>query len=172
MAGRKVKLTTDESDRKDQRDRTQKLIDSTKDMDALQSSPPRLLKGKARYIYTRLQPLLAQTKYVKQADLQTVILLCIQIEEYQKAYEHLQEHDQVQATYKTVVSPTTGKMKTDFTGYKKDPSIGIIDTCTAKIRALSTDLGLNPESRASLLKINDGDKDAPSMEEMRKAFGA
>lgn len=30
MLGRKVKLTTDKSDRKDQRNRTEKLIDSTK----------------------------------------------------------------------------------------------------------------------------------------------
>ncbi|KRL99755.1 phage terminase small subunit P27 family [Liquorilactobacillus satsumensis] len=170
--GRKNKLTTDKSDRKDQRDRTEKLIDSTKNMQSLQVSPPRILKGKSRYIYKQLQPILAETKYIKQADLQTVILLCINIEMYQKAYEHLQEHEQVQAVYRTVVSPTTGEMKTDFSGYKKNPSVGIINDCTAKIRSLSTDLGLNPESRASLLKIDDGDKDAPTFDQMRKAFGA
>lgn len=162
-----MKLTTDESDRKDQRDRTQKLINKTEGLDTIQSTPPRILKGKARWSYIQLQPILAQTGFVKQADLQTVISLCMNIELLNTSYEDIQENGTVKPIYKTVVSPVNGEvLATDFTGYKRNPSTQILDSATAKIKSLSEELGLTPQARASLLSLAQDDKPQESLSEM------
>lgn len=173
MLGRKQKLTTDKDDRKDQRDKTEQLISATKDMDSLQVTPPKELQGIARYLWTQLVPILNEQKYIKQADKSIVEMLCMQYELARRSYKDIQDNGTVKPVFRTVVNPVTGEViSKDFTGYKRNPSTQILDAATNKIKALSTELGLSPESRASLLKIDDGDKDAPSIEDMRKAFGA
>lgn len=167
MSGRKMKLTTDESSRADQRKRTENLIHKTEALEVIQLTPPKILKGKARWAYIQLQPILADSGLVKQADLQSVISLCMNIELLNTSYEDIQEHGTVKPVYRTVVNPVTGEViATDFTGYKRNPSTQILDSATAKIKTLSEALGLTPQARASLLSLAKDDEPQESLSEI------
>ncbi|WP_311408367.1 phage terminase small subunit P27 family [Liquorilactobacillus uvarum] len=183
MLGRKIKLTTDKSDRKDQRDRTQRLIESTKNMGSLQVTPPRHLVGVARYTWTQIVPILNKQGWLKQTDKAIVEQLCIQVAMYRDAYEHIFvgkpnkdgkcKPEGIQTAVYGVVQDSSGKiLDRPFIGYKANPAVKTIDGATAKIKTLSESLGMTPQARASLLKIDDNNKDSPSIEDMRKAFGA
>lgn len=162
-----MKLTTDESSRADQRKRTENLIHKTEALETIQSTPPRVLQGKARWAYNQLQPILADIGLVKQTDLQSVISLCMNIELLNTSYEDIQENGTVKPVYKTVVSPVSGEvLATDFTGYKRNPSTQILDSATAKIKTLSEALGLTPQARASLLSLAKDDEEGESLSDM------
>ncbi|MFT8584542.1 MAG: phage terminase small subunit P27 family [Liquorilactobacillus hordei] len=167
MAGRKMKLTGKKADKKYQRDRTQKLIEKTKDYSLLQKTPPRILKGKAKWAYKRLYPVLNESGFVKQADLQTVVTLCMNIELLNEAYEDIQKNKISKATYRTVVNPVTGEViANDFAGYRRNPSTQILDSATAKIKTLGEALGLTPSARASLLSLAKDDENEESLSDM------
>ncbi|KRM91486.1 hypothetical protein FC80_GL000453 [Liquorilactobacillus cacaonum DSM 21116] len=167
MAGRKMKLTEKKADKKYQRDRTQKLIEKTKDYSVLQKTPPRILKGKAKWAYKKLYPVLSESGFIKQTDLQTIVTLCMNIELLNKAYEDVQEHGINTPAYKTVVNPVTGKVIAhDFTGYKRNPATQILDSATAKIKTLGEALGLTPSARASLLSLAKEDENEESLSDM------
>lgn len=137
--GRKVKLTTDEGDRKDQRERTEALITSTKGMGELQSTPPRYLKGVAYAAWTELQPMLAASGLVKQADKSILVSLCEQLAVQRKAYESVMADGIV------------------LNNGRKNPAAQVFDTSTAKVKTLCDALGLNPQSRASLMNVTPDD---------------
>lgn len=165
--GQTMKLTTNPKDRKDQRDRTQNLIKETESMDKLQTSAPQALTGSARFLWTQLVPELNSLGYVKQADKQTVEMLCINYQMLRDAYNDIKEHGQTKEVYRTVISPVTGEIVSrDFMGYKRNPSTQILDSATSKVKTLSESLGLTPASRASLLNISDTDEDEPSLKEL------
>lgn len=168
MAGRKPKLTNDPNDRADQRRRTEKLVEDTKDMTKLQSTPPRYLHGAARTAWTKVVPLLNSTEWVKQADKQTVELFCINYQLMLDAYKDILINDQVSKIYRTVVNPVTGDVVAkDFMGIKRNPSTQILDSATSKVKTLAEALGLTPASRAQLLSITPPDNsDAPSLAEL------
>lgn len=168
MPGRKPKLTTNPSDRKEQRERTEQLITKTSGMKELQKTPPRHLKSYAHTLWINLFPILKETKYVKQADAKTVEMLCMNYQVMREAYDEIKENGIVKASYKTVVSPVTGEILAhDFTGFKRNPATQILDTTTAKIKSLSEALGLTPASRAQIMNIvPDETGDEPSLDEL------
>lgn len=162
MAGRKPKLTNDSSDRKEQRDRTEQLIEKTTEMKQLQKTPPRHLNSYARALWINLLPLLRETKYIKQADAKTVEMLCMNYQVMREAYEDIKENGITKEVYRTVVNPVNGDVITrEFSGFKRNPATQILDTTTAKIKSLSESLGLTPASRAQIMNIvpeeDDGD---------------
>ena len=168
MAGRKPKITNDSSARKEQRDRTEQLIEKTTGMKELQKSPPRHLKSYARSLWINLLPILRETNYIKQADAKTVELLCMNYQIMREAYEDIKMNGIVKASYKTVVSPVTGEVLAhDFTGFKQNPATRILDATTSKIKSLSEALGLTPASRAQIMNIvPDETGDEPSLDEL------
>lgn len=175
MAGRKMKLTNNKSDRKSQRERTADFMEHQTELETLQPTPPRFLKGAAKRLYQDLYRQFKNTdqlKVIKQLDIQLLVSLCMNYELLRKAYDDIQENGQVNKIYKTVVNPVTGDVIAhDFTGYKKNPNVQVIDNSTKNIKALCNELGLSPNSRASILKIGDDKDKGASPEELAKLFG-
>ncbi|MCS8582382.1 phage terminase small subunit P27 family [Latilactobacillus curvatus] len=175
MAGRKPKLTTDKNDRKDQRDRTAELIENQSGFRKLQKSPPKYLEGKAAWMYKTIYSELehsGQLEVIKQLDLNLVSVFCINYELLRTAYDDVRENGQTKMAFKTVVNPVTGDVIAhDFTGFKQNPNVKIIDMATKNIKALSIELGFSPTSRATLMKVIKPDKEGASMEEIAKMFG-
>lgn len=168
MAGRKPKLTDNPSDRADQRRRTEQLVEETKEMAPLQPTPPRHLKGVARYTWLKIAPILNETQWIKQADKATVELFCINYQLMRDAYKDILENGQVSKIYRTVVNPVTGKViSKDFMGIKRNPSTQILDAATTKVKVLAESLGLTPASRAQLLAIMPKEEtDEPSLQDI------
>lgn len=179
---RQTKLTTDPKDRKDQRERTENLISQTKDMRKLQESPPRHLKGVAKYVWKQIVPELNKQGWLKQSDKLIVEQLCSQVAIYREAYQHIFvgfpnkdgncEPEGIQQAIWTAVQDSSGKiLEHNFNGYKVNPAVKTMDSAAAKIKTLSETLGMTPSSRAQLLNIGDDDQNSASIDDMRKAFG-
>lgn len=173
MVGRKPKITTSKNDRKYQRDRTKKMIYSTKDMDGIPNEAPKYFKGIAKETWERLAPILNKSEVVKISDTTTLEMLCVNYEMAKKAYNNLQKYGQVNRIYRTLVNPVTGDVVgKDFCGYKRNPSTQILDAATNKIKSLAAELGLTPASRAQLLKLSDDDSDdGQSMDDILAGSG-
>ena len=157
---RKPKITTDKHARADQRRRTEKLIEQTKDVDDLKMTPPPYFSDLASTVWKTVIPVLKKMETVKQTDSAIVEAFCINYEQMVTAYNDIQEHGQVQGIWKTVVLPTgevledeKGNPRKDFQGFKRNPSTQILDAATAKLKALASELGLTPTSRASLINM-------------------
>ena len=157
---RKPKITTDKHARADQRRRTEQLIDQTKDVDDLKMTPPSYFSDLASMVWKTVIPVLKKMETVKQTDSAIVEAFCINYEQMVTAYKDIQEHGQVQGIWKTVVLPTgevledeKGNPRKDFQGFKRNPSTQILDAATAKLKALASELGLTPTSRASLINM-------------------
>lgn len=167
--GRTQKITTNPSDRKDQRDRTSALIEATQGMELLKTEPPENLAGIAKKAWETIVPILNSSGFVKSSDSSVVELLCINVELYRLAYESIKEDGIQSPIYKTSLSPLTGEIVArDFTGFKRNPATQIIDSATAKINSLSGLLGLNPASRQTLLAIVDDKEDEQSLGDLLK----
>lgn len=157
---RKPKITTDKNARADQRRRTEQLIEQTKDVDDLKMTPPPYFSDLASTVWKTVIPVLKKMETVKQTDSAIVEAFCINYEQMVTAYKDIQEHGQVQGIWKTVVLPTgevledeKGNPRKDFQGFKRNPSTQILDASTAKLKALASELGLMPTSRASLINM-------------------
>lgn len=157
---RKPKITTDKNARADQRRRTEQLIEQTKNVDDLKMTPPPYFSDLASTVWKTVIPVLKKMETVKQTDSAIVEAFCINYEQMVTAYKDIQEHGQVQGIWKTVVLPTgevledeKGNPRKDFQGFKRNPSTQILDAATAKLKALASELGLTPTSRASLINM-------------------
>lgn len=175
---RKPKLTTNQKDRKYQRERTKKLINETSEMPMLQSTPPRHLVGIARYAWKQVVDDLNGQGWLKQSDKAIVEQLCAQVAVYREAYQHIFvgfpdkksecKPEGIQQAIWAPVQDSSGKiLEHCFSGYKVNPAVKTMDSAAAKIKSLSETLGMTPQSRASLLDITDKD-DTESLSDVLK----
>ncbi|WP_461241100.1 phage terminase small subunit P27 family [Paucilactobacillus sp. N302-9] len=168
---RQVKLTDDKNDPKYQRERTNDLKKVNENIDELRTSPPKILKGTARYVWRRIVPLLKQMGYVRATDRDTIELLCMNVEMYHRAYKSIEEDGIQQPIYRSLQNSAGEKIGTDFVGYKKNPAVQTLDSATAKIKSLSETLGLTPASRAQLLTLVDDSEDSESLSDILNKKG-
>ena len=84
---RKAKLTSDESDRKDQRERTEKLHMTLESADKLSETAPQHLTGKAKKMWETIVPFLNESGYVINADSSAVETLAMNYQMLREAYE-------------------------------------------------------------------------------------
>lgn len=168
---RKHKLTENECDRKDQREFTAKVkaFQNDSGMQALSLKPPTYLRGVAKKTWRAIAPALNAGGLVVQNDSETVASFCIAVEMIQTAYADVQKNGIQSPVFKTVVNPVNGEIiSKDFTGYRKNPAVQTLSDNIAKAKSLSNELGLTPQSRASLLAAiaNDDDDDDESLSEI------
>lgn len=156
MAGRKIKITTNDKDRADQRRRTEELMTRTSDWQTLQPTPPRYLKGVAYQAWTELTPILNKSGLVKQSDKQIVSSLCEQIAVRRLAYQQVMENGIV------------------LDNGRKNPACQVLNDSTAKVKSLAESLGLSPQARASLMNVqtDNTDDDAADIVEKLKNVGS
>lgn len=164
--GRKNKITDSKHAKKYQRDRTKRLKKATDGWDDLQTTPPRYLGKTARMIYRQLRPTLEQSKVVKQADHAVVEALCIQVELLRIAYKDIEENGIQQAIYQTPISPNGEMGEKEFVGFRKNPAVNTLSDATQKIKQLSAELGLTPQSRATLLNLTKPEDEGDPMAEI------
>ncbi|WP_295745395.1 phage terminase small subunit P27 family [uncultured Limosilactobacillus sp.] len=161
--GRKNKITDSRKAKKYQRDRTKQLKKVTDGWDGLQKTPPRYLSKTGARLYRQLWLLLQDTQVVKQADHSVVEALVVQMELARMAYADIQENGIQSAIYQTPVSPTGEMGEKEFVGFRKNPAVNTLSDSTQKIKQLSAELGLTPESRASLLNMTKPDDEGDPM---------
>lgn len=123
----------------------------------IQESAPRYMDGKARYCYTRLARALnnsplAQTNVL---DKELLELLAINYSMLETAVKDLADNGQTYVTSSGLI--------------KANPSAGIVDKATSKIKACLDGLGMSPSSRAKILgdlTKDNSDDDGQSLEQL------
>lgn len=135
---RKAKITSEKSDRKEQRKRTENVKEKLKDKDKLPLKAPNHLKGEAKNLWETLAPVLNETGYVISVDSSSVETLVMNYQMLREAYESVKK---VGIVYEA--------------GEKlfKNPAVSIIDSATKVIKAVGSDLGLSPQSRTTLIDM-------------------
>lgn len=165
--GRKLKLDPD-SKNKTQKVRNEKLKKEQSGLANLPNTPPAYLKLTARTMWKQLVPELSQSGIVKNIDRANVESFCTSYQLYRDAYADIQKNKATKPVYHTMVSPVTGEVVgKDFVGYKKNPSVTILENAVKNMKSLSGELGLTPDSRAKLMQIDSGeDEDVPSISDL------
>lgn len=153
---RKAKVTNEEDDRKDQRDRTEHLKDVLAAKDKLSEQAPAHLAGDAKKLWETIVPELNATGYVIGVDASEVETLAMNYQMLREAYESVKDNG--------ITYMAGGKMF-------KNPAVGIIDSTTKVIKSIGSDLGLSPQSRATLIDMAATDDDDAG-EDLAKRFGA
>lgn len=141
---RKAKLTSDKSDRKDQRERTEKLHMTLESADKLSENAPQHLTGEAKKMWETIVPFLNESGYVIHADSSAVETLAMNYQMLREAYESVK---------------SIGILYEAGEKYFKNPAVGIIDSATKVIKSVGSDLGLSPQSRATLIDMASADDD-------------
>ncbi|GAK30209.1 possible phage terminase small subunit [Weissella oryzae SG25] len=153
---RKRKITTDEGDRKDQRDATEALKESLQDANQLPETAPRHLTSEAKKLWEKLVPVLNDTGYIIDVDSSTVETLVINYAMLREAYESIKKNK--------VVYEIDGKIY-------KNPAVAIVDSTTKIIKSVGSDLGLSPQSRATLIDMAKVEEDDEG-QDYAERFGA
>jgi len=169
----KIKIKKAENNHAYQNRRIEKTKEKTKNLPKLQTVKPKLIKGTgAGKIWDRISPYLRKSDMVKNADLTTIVMLCTEIEIYQRAYKNILDKDIQQPIYRTVQDASGKKIGTDYCGDKKNPAVNTMDAAIRQIRGLCSDLGLTPASRAKLISLATDDEDGgPSLDELLNNAG-
>lgn len=137
----------------------------------LPDRPPSYLKGTAAAMWRRLVPMIKADPVVNDMDRTVVEAFCTNYQLMRQAYDDIQENGITKPIYKTTISPVTGDVVAkDFTGFKRNPATQILDSATAKLRSLGSELGLTPQSRADLMNIRADDDSDGALEAMQKFF--
>lgn len=158
--GRPRKLSPNDNDIKSERKFAEDLKVYTKDLEPIATNPPDELHGAGRYMWTYLIPEIKKMDQLKKVDRSTMESYCEQFTIYREAMKDVNEHGISTAIYKTVMNQVTGEKTTDFVGYKKNPAVSIISDATRNMKALASELGFTPQSRAAIMQImKDTDKE-------------
>lgn len=174
MLAKRPKLSLAKDDRKYVRERTEKLVKGTEDMQPMQVTPPKHLNGVARYAWTQIVDQLNSKGWLKETDKSVLELLCVQLQVYRDAYEHIfvgkpnkdgeRKPEGTQTAIYGVVQDSSGKIiARPFIGYKANPAVSNLDKASKMIKSLSETLGLTPQARATLLSLAKPDKPHESL---------
>lgn len=130
----------------------------------LSRTPPKYLGQQAKIVWRKVVPFLETQANVNRIDSALVEMYCSQYEIYRNAYKHIRENGEVQAIYRTLITPKGEVLGKEFTGYKRNPMTQIYSDSLAKLSRIGTDLGLTPKGRAelSMLEIPEDEDDAGS----------
>lgn len=164
--GRKAKIATNKNDRADQRRRTERLHKLANDTDKLQKTPPAKLKNEAKQAYRELYPILNESGFIVQADLHSVVLLCMQIQIYKQAYDNISKHGIETEIWESKQDSSGKIIGKDFKGFKANPAVRMLSDATSKVQSLSDDLGLVPAARSRLIDTVDKSNDNESIDDM------
>ena len=134
----------------------------------LPPNPPNYFGPIAAACWRKIVPYLESTERVQRIDAGMVEQYCTQYEIYRQAYADVQENGIQTPIYKSVQNNRGEIIDRDFVGFKKNPAVSTMDAAIRQIRSLSSELGLTPTSRASLLSLTADDEgdDGPSLADM------
>lgn len=149
-----MKLYGNDKDKAKFSKRRERLENETSDLKELPKCAPKEIRGTiAGYAWERIVQDLKKMKFVKNADRDIVLLLCMNIQLYREAFDSIKENGIQTKIFKTVVSPVTGEvLSKDFQGFKKNSAVDTLNSATSQIKVLCDKLGLSPIGRANLLE--------------------
>lgn len=125
----------------------------------LPDEPPKYMEGIARYMWRRIVPMLKDNSFANEMDKTLVEALCDNYFVLRSSSKSISEHGAQFETFDYFTDDdgkVTGK---ELKSIKKNPAVDSLDKATKNIRAISSELGLTPQSRADLLKLSDPDDD-------------
>lgn len=136
----------------------------------LPNEPPKYLAGVSRYMWRRIVPLLKENTAANEMDKALVETLCDNYKILRDSYESIKEFGSQYAIYEYIYDNDDRVIDKHLKAIKKNPAVDNLDKATKNIRAISTELGLTPQSRSEMLKIKDDDSTGEDINEQMKAY--
>lgn len=153
---RKAKITSDDSDRAYQRQRTEALKEANAELNQLPKTSPKHLTGVASRLWTTLVPELNKLGYITSADRSTLEAFCINYSVMREAYESIKD---------------IGVMYEKDGRWYKNVATAVLNDSTGKVKSLGGDLGLSPSSRATLIDMANSDDNSLNADAIADMFG-
>lgn len=136
----------------------------------LATQPPKYLGILARECWRKIVPFLESTQRVQRIDTGLVEQYCTQYEVYRLAYEDVLANGIQNKIYTSVQNSAGEIVGKDFTGFRKNPAVGIMNDANKQLNSTGIQLGLTPKGRQDLMEIASAEK-KESMAEMLKKSG-
>ena len=112
-------------------------------------------------------PFLESTERVKRVDSNLVEQYCTQYEIYRYAYADVQING-IQSKIFSSLQDSPGQIVgEDFTGFRKNPAVGIMNDANKQSNAIGIQLGLTPKGRQELMELVSQKKEK-SVEQLMK----
>ncbi|MYV00131.1 phage terminase small subunit P27 family [Lactiplantibacillus plantarum] len=125
----------------------------------LPDEPPKYMEGIARYMWRRIVPMLKENSFANEMDKTLVEALCYNYRALRDSAKSIDEHGTQFETFDYFTDDDGNIVNKELKAIKKNPAVDSLDKATKNIRAISSELGLTPQSRAELLKLSDSDDD-------------
>lgn len=136
----------------------------------LAAQPPKYLGVLAKECWRKIVPFLESTQRVQRIDAGLVEQYCSQYEIYRMAYEDVLANG-IQTKIFTSVQNSAGEViGKDFTGFRKNPAVSVMNDANKQLNSVGIQLGLTPKGRQGLMEIASAEK-KESMAEMLKKSG-
>lgn len=137
----------------------------------LPPNPPNYFGPIAAACWRKIVPYLESTERVQRIDAGMVEQYCTQYEIYRQAYADVQENG-IQTKLFTSLQNAAGEIiGKDFTGYRKNPAVGIMTDANKQLNSIGIQLGLTPKGRQDLMQIASHEKKDDTISAMKKFFG-
>lgn len=154
---RKAKLDTDDDDRKYQRERTEKLKALNESDDLLAKDAPKFLDAVGSSMYRQLVKKLNDTGYAIKSDQPLVESFAMAYSVMRQAWAEIQDKG-------TTYTNENGRIYAN-------PAVGQLDVAQKQLKSVANELGLSPQSRASLVGISsDPEDDVESTSELEQRW--
>lgn len=158
--GRKNKLETTDDDRSYQKKRAEQLKKQAYKLPKLSPTPPSFLSDVAKTVYKNVYDLVSNSDLIVKQDAHLIVSFSMVSGMMRESYEHLKEEGSQQKVY-TVVQTADGDVIDDhrFTGWKPNPAYKNVLSAISSLEKIAKELGLTPQSRATLLNLAVTDSD-------------
>lgn len=135
----------------------------------LPPNPPNYFGPIAAACWRKIVPYLESTERVQRIDAGVVEQYCTQYEIYRQAYADVQENG-IQTKLFTSLQNAAGEIiGKDFTGYRKNPAVGIMTDANKQLNSIGIQLGLTPKGRQDLMQIASQKKEKSISDQMKEA---
>ena len=114
-------------------------------------------------------PYLESTERVQRIDSGLVEQYCTQYEIYRQAYADVQENGIQTKLFSSLQDSSGDVIGQDFTGYRKNPAVSIMNDATKALNTIGVQLGLSPKGRQDLMEIASQKKEASVADQLKSS---
>lgn len=135
----------------------------------LSRTAPKYFGPLARECWRKIVPFLESTDRVQRIDTGLVEQYCTQYEIYRKAYADVQENGIQTKLFSSLQNSAGEVIGKDFTGYRRNPAVGMMTDANKQLNAIGVQLGLTPKGRKELMEIASQKKEASVAEQLKQS---
>ena len=134
----------------------------------LPPNSPNYFGPTAAACWRKIVPYLESTGRVQRIDAGMVEQYCTQYEIYREAYADVLENGIQTKIFSSLQNSAGEIIGKDFTGYRKNPAVGVMNDASKQLNSIGIQLGLTPKGRQDLMQIASQKKEKSIGEQMKE----